>query len=305
MFFNVLTQVLILFILIILGYILAKVKLLNDNAVKCITEFVLMLVTPCVIIKSFIREFNLEILNKLLISIAAAFICHIVFILLSQLLLKSDDKKAERVLKYGAVFSNCGYMSIPLQEALLGEDGVFFCASYIAVFNVICWTYGVLLMSGDKKNMTPKKLILNPGIIGMAVGLAVFLFSVPVPKVIYEPISYLASLNTPLPMIIIGYHLANSSLLLGIKNIKCIFSVILKLIAFPLVALGGLYLCGIRGTLFVSLVISCSAPVAANTTMFSSKFDADTALSVNLVSLSTVMSLISMPVIITFAQYLA
>lgn len=305
MFLNVLTQVIILFILIAVGFVLAKVKMLNDNAVKCITDFVLMLVTPCVIVKSFIREFSRDILKELLISIAAAFACHIVFILLSHLFIKSDDKRAERVLKYGAVFSNCGYMSIPLQEAMLGYDGVFFCAAYIAVFNVICWTYGVLLMSGDKKYMTPKKLILNPGIIGITIGLAVFLLSVPIPDVIYEPVSYLALLNTPLPMIIIGYHLAHSSLLNGIKNLKCILAVVLKLAVFPLVALAGLYICGIRGTVFVSLVISCSAPVAANTTMFSSKFGADTSLSVNLVSLSTVISLVTMPIIITLSQYLA
>lgn len=305
MFLNVLTQVVILFILIALGYIMARTKMLNDNAVKCITEFVLMLVTPCVIIKSFIREFNLEILKTFLVSILAAVVCHIVFILITSLTLHDADKRAERVLKYAAVFSNCGYMSIPLQQALLGDDGVFFSASYIAVFNVFCWTYGVLLMSGDKKYLTPKKLLLNPGIIGMAIGLAVFLLSLPVPKVIYEPISYLASLNTPLPMIIIGYHLANSSLSAGLKNVKCIFSVLLKLVIFPLTALTGLYLCGVRGVLFVSLVISCSAPVAANTTMFSSKFGADTSLSVNLVSLSTLCSLITMPLIITLAQVLA
>ena len=153
--------------------------------------------------------------------------------------------------------------------------------------------------------MTPKKLIINPGIIGLTIGLIIFLFSVPTPKIINETVFYIASLNTPLPMIIIGYHLANSNILDGLKNLKCIFAIILRLFVFPILALVIMFLCGIRGDMLVSSLISCSAPVAAITTMFSAKFGRDTSLSVNLVSLSTIFSLISMPLLITLAQYIA
>ena len=305
MFINVLTQVIILFILILLGVLLAKIKMLDDATVKGMTEVVLTFVTPCVIIKSFVREFNEALLKGLLISVAAAFVSHIGFILVSTLLLRHKNISKQKVLLYGAVFSNCGFMSLPLQQVLLGDEGVFFAASYIAIFNVFVWTYGILVMSGDKKYMTPKKLILNPGIIGVIIGVMIFILSIPVPKVIYEPVSYIAALNTPIPMIIIGYHLAHSSLLDGLKEIKCILAIILKLFVYPLAALGIMYLCGIRGNLLISLAISCSAPVAANTTMFASKFGGDTSLSVNMVSLSTLLSLISMPIVVTLAQQIA
>ena len=305
MFINVLTQVIILFILIFVGVILAKTKVLNDNAVKSMTDFVLLLVTPCVIIKSFIREFEPALLKKLLISVAATALAHIGFIILSRLLLKTKDISQQKVLQFGVIFSNCGFMSIPLQQAVLGDEGVFFAASYIAIFNVFVWSYGVLLMSGDKKYMTPKKLIINPGIIGVSIGLLIFLLSIPVPKILAEPVSYLAALNTPVPMVIIGYHLAHSSILKGLKNIACLWGIILRLFIFPLLALGVMYLCGIRGSMLISLAISCCAPVAANTTMFASKYGGDTSLSVNMVSLSTLFSLISMPVVVTLAQYIA
>lgn len=305
MFINVLTQVVILFILIILGVILTKVKVLSDKGVKSMTDMVLYTVTPCVIIKSFIREFDASTLKKLLISFLIAILAHILFIILSHLLIRDRDEAKEKVLRFGIIFSNCGYMSIPLQQALLGDTGVFYCSSYIAIFQLFIWSYGIISMSGDKKYLTPKKLIVNPGMIGLLIGLIIFLFSIPIPKIISEPVSYMASLNTPLPMIIIGYHLANSNLLDGIKNIKCLFAILLKLVIFPLVTLGIMYICGIRGTMLVSSLISCSAPAAAITTMFSSKFGRDTSLSVNLVSLSTALSLISMPILITFAQYIA
>ena len=305
MFINVLTQVIILFILIFVGVILAKCKILNDTAAKSMTDFVLMVVTPCVIIKSFIREFETALLKKLLISVAATIFIHILFIILSRLLLKSKNHSEQKVLQFGVIFSNCGFMSIPLQQAILGDEGVFLAASYVAIFNLFIWSYGVLLMSGDKKYLTPKKLTLNPGVSGVLIGLFIFLLSIPIPKVVAEPISYFAALNTPLPMVIIGYHLANSSILAGIKNIRCLWSIALRLFLLPLTALGIMYLCGIRGNMLVSLAISCCAPSAANTTMFATKYGGDTSLSVNMVSLSTLLSLISMPIIVTLAQYIA
>ena len=196
-------------------------------------------------------------------------------------------------------------MSLPLQQSIVGDIGVFYGSAYIAIFNLFVWSYGITHMSGDKKYMTPKKLIINPGIIGLTIGLIIFLFSIPTPKILNETVFYIASLNTPLPMIIIGYHLANSNILNGLKNIKCLFAILLRLFVFPILALAIMYICKIRGDMLVSSLISCSAPVAAITTMFSAKFGRDTSLSVNLVSLSTILSLISMPLLITFAQYIA
>ena len=305
MFINVLTQVVILFILILIGVALTKAKILTEKGVSSMTDMVLLLVTPCVIIKSFVREFDTSVLKNLLISFLLAFLLHIGFIILSHIFTRSKDKATEKVLRFGAIFSNCGYMSIPLQQAILGDIGVFYAASYVAIFNLFIWSYGIISMSGDKKYLTPKKMILNPGIIGLVLGLIVFLFSIPLPKLVLEPISYIASLNTPLPMIIIGYHLTKSNMLNGLKDIKCVFAMLLKLIIFPIIALVAMYLCGVRGDMLVSLLISCSAPTAAITTMFAAKFSANTSLSVNMVSLSTIFSLLTMPCLITLTQYIA
>jgi predicted permease len=304
MFITVFTQVVILFILIFLGFALNKTKVLNDTGVKCITDLVLYTVTPCVIIKAFVREFNKSLFKNLIISFICVFVAHIVFILVAKLLLHSKEINRQKVLQFGMIFSNCGYMSIPLLQAILGDDGVFYGSTYIAVFQLFIWSYGVTLMGG-KEFITPKKLIINPGLIGFTVALIIFILQIPVPDVIFQPISYLASLNTPLPMIIIGYHLANSNLLKALTNFKSVFSMALKLVVFPLFTLFSMYFCGIRGEMLVAITITSAAPTAAITTMFSSKYGADTPLSVSMVSLSTVLSILTMPPIITLAQYLA
>jgi predicted permease len=303
MFITVLIQVTILFILIAIGFVLAKTQVLNDKGAKCITDLVLYSVTPCVIVKSFVREFSTDLLKSLLVSISAIVCIHIVFILVTSLILRSKNISRQKVLQFGVVFSNCGYMSIPLLQAVLGDIGVFYAATYIAVFQLFIWSYGVALMGG-KEFITAKKLIINPGIIGFIVALLVFILQIPIPNVIYEPMSHMANLNTPLPMIIIGYHLAHSDLVKGLKDIKVLYSCILRLFVLPLIVLFGFYLCGFKGTLPLALTICASAPSAATGTMFAAKFGQDTALSVRFVSISTILSIISMPLIATLAQHL-
>ena len=227
-------------------------------------------------------------------------------ITIGTLLLRSKDLRRQRTLRFGSIFANCGFMSLPLQEVMLGADGTLYGSAYVIMFNLVVWSYGVYLISGDKHYIQPKKLFVNPGIAGLLIGLIIFVFSVPVPHVLSSTVNYLAAIYTPLPMLIIGYHLSKTNVLKAFKDVKCIIAVLLRLIVYPLVSLGVLYLFGIRGTLLVSAIISLSAPVAAVTTMFSSKFGGgDTALSVDMVSLSTVLSIITMPAVITLAQLLA
>ena len=299
---NILTvgnQVIILFVLIAVGVILGKKKVLNDNAVKGMTDLVLYAVTPCVIINSFMREFDTAMLKYLIITFIAAAVWFIIDIIVANIIIHDKDKKRENVLRFGLIFSNCGYMSIPLQQALLGDDGVFYGAVFVSVFNIIVWTYGVSLMDGSTKNISLKKIFINPGIIGTVVGLIIFLTSVKLPSVITAPIGYLAAVNTPIPMIIIGYHLVGASFKITGKNTW--ISIIFRLVVSPLILLFGMYLFGIKGAVLVAGVIAASAPWAANTTMFAQKFDADVPLSAACVSLTTLLSVITMPIIVGLA----
>lgn len=298
-------QVLILFILIMLGFVAGKTKLFSEAGAKSMTNIVLYTVTPCVIIEAFQREFNKELLHSLIIAVVAAVLVHLVSILLAKLCLRSKDESKRKVLRFAAVFSNCGFMSLPLQQAVLGDDGVFYGAAFLAVFNVFVWTYGLFSMSNEKNVVSLKNIVLNPGIIGTAVGIILFLCSVRLPSLILTPISYLADLNTPLPMLIIGYYLSCANISRAFTSFRSYVSMFLRLIAVPLITLFALYFLNIRGDLMVSIVISCAAPIAAITTMFSAKFQRDVELSVSLVSASSILSIATMPLVVGLAQYLS
>ena len=296
---NILTvaeYVLILFVLIGVGVLCNKIKMLSEKSVKEITSFVLYIVTPCVIINSYQREFDIKMLNGLLITLAASAISYLVTILLAHLLVRDKDKRREKTLRFGVVFSNCGYMSLPLQQVLLGEIGVFYGTTYIMVFQLMLWTYGVIVMSGNMKNISLKKILINPGIISCVIGVVFFVCSITLPKVVLEPMKHLAALNTPIPMVIVGFHLANASFKL--KGFAPYMTLFLRHIVSPVLMLVGLKMCGISGPLVTACVICASSPVAAATTMFAEKFDGDTGLSATAVSVSTLLAIITMPVIV-------
>lgn len=298
-------QVLILFILIAVGVVCGKVRFLTPNTAKHLTNIVLYFVTPCVVIDAFQRDFEPELLTNLGVTALCAILVHSVSIVIAFVVFRDKNASRRCVLRFGTVFSNCGFMSIPLQAALLGADGVFYGAAFVAVFNLILWSYGLLVMSGDKKALSPKHLLLNPGVIGVVAGLILFLFSIHLPEVLSKPVSYMAALNTPLPMIIIGFYLSRTNLREALRDKKAYAAIALRLIAIPLLTLLLMFVFQIRGVVLVACVIAAAAPVAAATTMFAAKFDRDTSLSVNLVSLSTLFSLVTMPLIVGLAQILA
>lgn len=302
---NILTvgnNVLVLFILIAVGYICNKLKVFKLTSIKDITNFVLYIVTPCVVINSYQRAFDKEMLKGLLITLLVAFLSFAFNILMAHLLVKDPDKRREKTLRFGMVFPNCGYMSLPLQQAMLGELGVFYGATYIAVFQIMLWTYGVIVMSGDIKSVSLKKVIINPGVLSTFIGVILFVCSISIPFSVLEPIKHLAALNTPIPMVIVGYHLADASF--KIKGFSAHFAMAWRLIAAPIFVVLALWLCGISGDIVVACTIAASAPVAAATTMFSEKFGGDTSLSATMVSLTTLLSIITMPLIVGFSAML-
>jgi len=301
-FITVFLQVVSLFLMMSFGFFGQRFKMITEQGSQVITDITMFFVTPCLIINSFIREFDSAKLKELFIVLVAAILIHAASILLVNIIFKGNKNAVNCVLRFGIVFSNVGYMGIPLQEAVLGDDGVFFGAAYVAVFQLVLWSYGIVCMSGDRKYLSAKRLIINPGIIGTVIGLIVFVTSLQIPYVFRNVISCMASLNTPLAMIVVGFFLAKSDILAAFRAKRTYIAAAFRLIVIPLLTLGALYIVGLKGTVSLSIIISSSAPIAAATSMFASKFKKDTACASNLVAITTVLSIITMPFIVALAQ---
>ena len=301
-FYTVFIQVFILFIFMGFGFIGEKKRLISEEGSKVISDVILYFVTPCLIINSLNIEFNSDKLSGLLICLGAFLSVQIISAVIAALVFRKRELGSNKVLRFAIVFSNVGYMGLPLQKAVLGDEGVFYGSVCVAVFNVFVWTYGIICMSGDKKQMSSKKLILNPGIIAVTIGIILFVFSVKLPTPISSAIGSMAALNTPLAMMVIGFNLARSNLLSALKDKRVYIVALLRLVLIPVAALFVLLACGLRGILLVSVIIATSAPVAAATTVFSVKYGTDTELSVKLVAFSTLLSIITMSAVVALAQ---
>lgn len=300
---NVAVSVGILFILIFSGYLMGKFNVINRTGIGQLVNILLYVVTPCVIINSFLTiEYNKKNLYDLLIAGGCAVLTHIVSILLSYLFIREKPKSRQTVFRFGLIFSNAGFMSLPLAQSLFQQQGVFYVSSYVIVFNLLTWTYGISLYNKGK-NQSKIKAILNPGVIGVAVGLPLFFLSSSLPRIIVEPIEYMASLNTPLAMVVTGFYLIGSNIKKGINDAKLWLATFLRLIIVPcIMILIFKFLFNISGVLLACCVLPASAPSAAVTMMLASKFNADTALASRLISITTVLSIITIPIVLMICK---
>lgn len=303
-FLTVGQQVIILFILIGVGFVCGKTKFLADTAVTGITDFVLYVVTPCVMIQSFQREFEASLVKSFFQALLFTLVITILSYFIARFTLRDQNKQRESVYRFAAVFSNCGFMALPLESALLGPDGMFFGAAFLAVFNILSWTMGLLMMSRNKQLLSVKRLVTNPGVLGVFIGLILFFTSTTLPELISSPVNYIAALNTPLPMVVIGYHLSHAKLSIIFRDFRAWLTIAERLIIIPLIGLAIGIICGMDATALTACMVALCAPTAALCTMFSVIYGQDSELSVGLVSCTTLLSIITMPLIIVLTQSL-
>lgn len=301
-FITVALQVLSLFIMIAVGFTLGKTRLMTESSTTTVSNIILYVATPAAILQAFVSEGRTteKTVNLALIALFAI-LAHVIGIFVAKLLIRNKNIDTAAVLRFGVIFSNCGYMSFPLQKALLGDIGVFYGAMYVAVFNIFMWSYGVALM-GKNEKFSVKKALLSPSVVATAVSVVLYLLELRMPAVLGTALSALASLNTPLPMIIIGYYLSTSSLISAFTDKRIYLTSALRLVIMPAAMLGILLLFGVRGVPLIACTVAASAPVAAAGTMFSIKFGRDTMCSVNQVTLTTLLSIITMPLFVAIAQ---
>ncbi len=297
-------QVLVLFVLIAIGYLCGKKGILTESSSHHITDVVLYVVTPCVMISAFQRKFSFELLGNILIAVLCACLIHVGSILVAKLIFRDKNVSRKKVLEFATVFSNCGFMSLPLQKAILGNDGWFYGSIFVAVFNIFVWSYGLVSMSGDKKQLSLKKLIFNPGIMGVAVAVLLFVCQINLPYIIQQPVEYLSALNTPLPMLIIGFYLSKANFKKAFTDVGAYIAMGTRLVVIPLAATFIMTLCGVDKTILIAFIIASSAPTAATTTMFAAKFNCDVELSVSVVASSTLLSIVTMPLVVALASTL-
>ena len=310
-------QVAILFVLMGFGAVMRRAGFFKENAIDGLVNILLLVVTPCLIVDVFQRPFDPSMLKGLGLAFVVASFVHIVLIVLAKLVVRHPDENVRRPLLLAAVFSNAGFMGIPLEQAVLGDEGVFYGIVYVVVFNLFMWSWGLNKMKNEEvrmKTVGGRKIphssfftlhsFVNPGTAGIALGAPLFLFSVKLPEVLGVPIHHMANLNTPLAMIVIGYALAGAEFGKVMRTGAVYVATVLRLVACPLLLLVALwpFRASLDRNMMLAMVVAASAPVAAMVSMFAAKYRRDVDVSVSVVSGTTLLSILTMPVVIALAM---
>ena len=315
-FLIVAQQVAILFVLMGFGAVMRKAGFFKENAIDGIVNVLILVVTPCLIVDVFQRPFDSSMLKGLGLAFLIAVLAHVVLILLAKAAVHHRNEDIRRPLRLAAVFSNAGFMGIPLEQAVLGDIGVFYGIVYVVVFNLFMWSWGYHIMKNEERRVmsvggkTPHSSffnlhsVVNPGTVGLALGAPLFFLSMKLPVVIGVPVHHMANLNTPLAMIVIGYALAGAEFGKVVQTGAVYVATLVRLVICPLLVIAALYPFrhALDRNMMLAMTVAASAPVAAMVSMFAQKFGRDVDVSVAVVSGTTLLSILTMPVVIAFAM---
>lgn len=294
----VFNQVFILFIIMAVGFYARRKKILNDELTQGLSELLLTITMPLLTLSSFHIKFSYDMLMNAGLMLILAILFHATTFFLGKALYFKYPEKTRAVLHFTAIFTNCGYMGYPVLESLFGKIGIFYGSIFGAVNNFFLWTAGIVIFTGEKDSNSLKKVLTNPGIIATFLGLILFIFSIKLPFPVYRAMDLVGSMTAPISMLVIGSTLAESDFTKLFANIPIFHGTLVRLILIPLVTLLILKLTGSGGLLIKIFIILIAMPAAANTAIFAKKFQGDALLASQLVVVSTLLSIVTIPLIL-------
>ena len=299
------TQVLILYLIAGIGFVTDKVGLFKKADAKRLIDLLFNVILPIAVIHTFMTmEYSKEHIKGILIAFVCAFATHLFGAGVAMITFRKRSLKEQGIYHYAIILSNAAFLALPLAKSVIGNEGIFYCSVYVAVFNMVAFTLGIYEISGHEAKIDLKKLVLNPGSISVLIGLPLYFLQLDIPHFISYPMEIVGNCNSPLAMIVFGTFLANSSFKNMFAKKEIYFVSFLRLVLIPLCMLGIFYVCGVRGSLLVAMIISASAPTATNTAMYAAKYENDTALGSEIAAQSSVLSIITMPVVVALASVL-
>lgn len=294
-------QIAVMFVLMAIGYALYRMRILDNVGTKQITDIVIYVACPAITLRTLMVDFD----PGRLADAGFCFVLTAVVTALSIPLTRLFFSKEDGVARYGAIFSNSGFIGISIVRGVLGDECVFYLSIGTSVLNLFIWTYGVLLVSGDRSQMSPTNIVKNPNMIAIAIGLVCFVLSIHPPQIMADALDYVGELNTGLVMLVLGVYLAQCDMRAVITSKKAYLVCLLRLVIIPVIVIGIMALFPqVDVNARLTMVIALGAPVASLAAILSEKYGGNYKFGIGLVMLSTLLSLVAMPAHLALATAL-
>lgn len=295
----ILEQLVQMFLIMMFGFTLVKAGVLDMHGSQQVANVVTKFIIPIVLMMSFQQEFD----SNRLISLGFAFLGSVVVSISRIFVAHFTLKNYTKIDRYGVVFSNTAFMGIPIILPLLGYEGIFYLSTYIVISSILQFTYGIWSLSDGKESVTIKRALTNPGTLGAFAGIVLYLARIQLPPLVYDSFDTIASLSSPLGMILLGGYLARSQLKEIFFVRKNYWTVANRLIISPIVGILLLWLLPITNEqVLLTLVIANCTPIAVNTALFSQLYGGDYEYGARLIVLASLLSMGTMPIMITLSN---
>lgn len=292
---DVLNQIIVLFAVMLIGFYAGRRRIITPEMRKGLSELLLRVTLPLMIIASFNFDFSMDMLINGGRIFAYSFIIHIVLILISRLLYYRYPHNKKAVLRFITSFSNCGFMGYPIIGSVFGSEGIFYTSIYNISFNVLIWTAGVMFFTDSKDKGSIRKILLNPCILAVFIGIIIFILRIPVPETLWSILDLTGDVTTPLSMMVIGAMLSEMKLKDIISGFELYYVSFIRLIAVPLLVYASFKLLHLDGMVADICFIITAMPGAVNAAIISDKYGGDSALASKCVFTTTVFSALTIP----------
>ena len=292
---------LMMFLYIFIGIVLRKRKIVSSEGRKNMTELLINVILPANIIRSFQIEMNSDIVKTTFWVLIIAFGIQILSLWLSKILYIKVPERKRQVLQYATICSNAGFMGNPMVEGMYGTLGLLYASVYLIPLRFFMWSAGLSCFTKASKKDIIKKLLIHPCIIAVAIGFATMISQIQLPTFIQTSINGLSSSNLSMSMIIIGTILADVKIKSIIQRLNIYFAFV-RLILIPGIVL--LFCIIIKLDTMVTGVVTVLAgmPAGSTTAILAAKYDGDAEYASSCIFFSTIVSLITIPLLSMLIQ---
>ncbi|HJD47082.1 MAG TPA: AEC family transporter [Candidatus Mediterraneibacter norfolkensis] len=303
MFVLIFEQLVKMFFIMLLAFICYKIKLVDQNGNRSVSNLLLMVVNPLLILTVYQdTDYDPDMVRGLLLAFIAAFIAHILGIIISTALIRPSSGPDCSIERFNSMYSNCGFIGIPLINSVLGGSGVFYITAYMVVFNLFSWTHGIILMEKKCSLKNLKEGILSPMFIATITAVILFFLRIRIPSVVLDSMNYVADMNTPLAMMVAGFSVAQADLGKMIRNPRIYFVSFIKLILLPVLMIGVLKLMALPSEVATTVLVGTACPAATTGTIMAIRYQQNYTYSSEIFAMTTVLSVIAIPAVVFLSE---
>ena len=291
----VISQLISLFLMMLIGFIVARAGIVTPDFRKRLSSFTLNTAAPCIVLSSVLESESNPM--KMIGAVGMALFFFVIMIIFATLIvrllrIRKEEKGLDQLM---LVFTNVGFMGLPVIQSIYGSEGVALLSMFILIFNLFFFSYGVFLLSSSAKFNW--RSLLNSCIIAALIGLFFGITGWHLPAPVESTLSSVGAMNTPLAMMVIGASMAHSDIRKALTNKRMYRVCFLSMFLMPVLVLGAVMFMPVDPMLAGISVLLAAMPIAGNCGMLSDRYTPHDMTASHSVMVSTLMSAVSLPLI--------